>query len=170
MRPTDGTELADADDRTDPDPLTQAASGSALTDPREQVSWRRLVGAGAAVGLGCAAIAVVNPTDSGVPICWSQSVLGVDCTLCGGLRCVSSLVRGDLGGAADHNVLLAAALPAIALVWVVQVALAMRGRTLRRPRVPQWVWIAFGAVAVAFTVARNIDAGGFIAWLAATRG
>ena len=154
-------------------PAGDQPGGSAVPTappPGPAVSWRRLLGTGAAVGLGCAAIALVNPTDSGVPICWSQSVLGVDCTLCGGLRCVNSLVRGDVGGAADHNVLLAAALPAIALLWIVQVALAARGRTLRTPTVPRWLWVALGVLAVAFTVTRNLDAGGFVGWLAATRG
>lgn len=153
---------------------TDRSAGSGHVDPAPQpdavVPWRRLLGTGAAVGLGCAAIALVNPTDSGVPICWSQSVLGVDCTLCGGLRCVNSLVRGDVGGAADHNVLLAAALPAIAVLWVVQVALAARGRALRVPSIPRWLWVGLGVIAVAFTVSRNLDADGFVGWLAATRG
>ena len=42
------------------------------------------------------AVIWANPTDSGVPICWSQAAFGIDCPLCGGLRCTNALLRGDL--------------------------------------------------------------------------
>ena len=124
--------------------------------------------AGGAVALGSAAIALVNPTDSGVPICWSSGVFGIDCPLCGGLRCVNSLVRGDLLAAADHNVLLAVALPAIAVIWVVWMVRAVQGRRLRLPSPPTWAWGALGVVALAFTVVRNLDLGPVAHWLAAS--
>jgi hypothetical protein len=104
-----------------------------------------------------------------VPVCWSQGIFGVDCPLCGGLRCVNSLVRGDLVAAADHNVLLAAVLPVVAVVWAVWMVAAARGRRLHLPRAPKWLLGAAGVVVLAFTVARNVDGGPFIDWLASSR-
>lgn len=131
-------------------------------------AWVRGAIVGGAVVCGCAAIALVNPTDSGVPICWSSSVLGVDCPLCGGLRTVNSLVRGDVLAAADHNVLLAIALPIVALLWVVWMVRSLRGRSFRVPAPPVWAWGVLGVVTVAFTVVRNMDLGPVAHWLAAT--
>ena len=111
---------------------------------------------------------MVDPRDSGVPICWSQGVFGIDCPLCGGLRCTNALLRGDLTAAADHNVLLAVALPVVAVVWAVWLYRSIRGQDLRLPRLPRWLIGAAAVVVVAFTVARNIDASGWIGWLGST--
>ena len=130
--------------------------------------WRAPALVGAGIAAGCAAIALVDPQDSGVPICWSQGVLGIDCPLCGGLRCTNALLRGDLAAAADHNVLLAIALPVIAVVWAVWLYRSIRGERFRLPAVPHWL-IGVAAVAiVAFTVVRNMDASGWIGWLGST--
>jgi len=130
--------------------------------------WRAPALVGAGIAAGCAAIALVDPQDSGVPICWSQGVFGIDCPLCGGLRCTNALLRGDLAAAADHNVLLAIALPVIAVVWAVWLYRSIRGERFRLPAVPHWL-IGVAAVAiVAFTVVRNMDASGWIGWLGST--
>ncbi len=123
---------------------------------------------GAATAGATLAIALVGPDDGGTPVCASQAVFGIDCPLCGGLRCVSSLARLDLWAAADHNVVLAVALPSLAVVWVVWMVAALRGRPLRWPRVPIGAWVALGVGLLAFTVARNLGGDGWVGWLAAT--
>jgi hypothetical protein len=132
--------------------------------------WRRAGLIGGTVALGAGAIALVDPRDSGVPVCWSQGVFGIDCPLCGGLRCVNSLARGDLAAAADHNVVLAVALPVVAVAWAVWMVSALRGRPLRFPTVPRWLWTIAAVAVVAFTVVRNLDLGPVALYLAAERG
>lgn len=130
--------------------------------------WVRPATLGAGAILGTAAIAALNPTDGATSVCVSSSVLGIDCPLCGGLRCVNSLARGDWLTAADHNVLLAVVLPVAAvglLVWLVS---ALRGRTVRLPTIANGWWIGAAGVVAVFTVARNLGTSGWIGWLAAT--
>jgi hypothetical protein len=140
-------------------------------DPHAEVDrplWRAPALIGAGVAAGCAAIAMVNPTDSGVPICWSQAAFGIDCPLCGGLRCTNALLRGDLAAAADHNVLLAVVLPVIAVLWAVWLYRSLRGESFRLPSVPRWVIGVAAVTVLAFSVARNLDASGWIGWLGST--
>jgi hypothetical protein len=148
------------------------AGGNPVTRPDlpDPADPRRGALVGGVVAVGAAAIAAIGPTDSGVPICWSQGVFGVDCPLCGGLRCVSSLARGDLVAAADHNVVLAVVLPAVVVVWALWMVAAVRGCRLRRPSPPRWLIGSGLLLLVVFTVARNLDAGPITDWLAATRG
>lgn len=150
-----------------PVPPAQPVDGDDHSSPP---AWRRAGLIGGAAAAGAAAIALVDPRDSGVPVCWSQGVFGIDCPLCGGLRCVSSLVRGDLAAAADHNVVLAVALPAIAVAWTVWMVSALRGRPIRFPTVPRWLWTVAAVAVVAFTVVRNLDLGPVALYLAAERG
>jgi hypothetical protein len=113
-----------------------------------------------AVGLGTLAAttytAILNPnTSHAFPLCPLKLVTGYDCPLCGGLRAVHSLTHGDIIGAADHNVVVVAALP-----FVVVAYFAWLGRTLglRIPRVtisPRLSW-AFFVLLVVFGITRNI--------------
>lgn len=131
-------------------------------------AWVAPVAVGAAAACGCAAIAMANPSDGGVPICWSQAVFGVDCPFCGGLRCVSSLVRGDWAAAADHNVVAAVLVPLAALAWLWWLVAALRERPLRWRRPPTWALVGVGVVLIAFTVARNVGGPAWVDWLAST--
>jgi hypothetical protein len=124
--------------------------------------------AGVAAACGCAAIALVDPSDSGVPICWSQAVFGIDCPLCGGLRATNALVRGDFLAAADHNVLVAVGLPVVAIVWIAWVVAQMIGRPFRLPRPPKWLIAVSILGLVAFTIARNVGGPPWVDWLAST--
>ncbi len=133
-------------------------------------AWFKGAVAGGVALCGCAAIAAVNPTDTGVPVCWSAGLFGVDCPLCGGLRCVNSLVRGDVLAAADHNLVLAVALPIVAIVGALWMWAAVRGRSWTWPRVPVWAWTVLGVGVLAFTVVRNLDLGPIAHYLAATSG
>jgi hypothetical protein len=124
--------------------------------------------AGGAVACGCAAIVLVDPTDTGVPVCWSSSLFGIDCPLCGGLRSVNAFLRGDVLAAADHNVLLAIAMPIVAVLWAVWLFRTVRGRSFHLTAPPVWVWGVLGVVTVTFSVVRNMDLGPVAHWLAAT--
>lgn len=131
------------------------------------------LGVGAAVGgvvaLGTIAIAAVNPGDSGAPICLSQTLFGIDCPLCGGLRAVNALARGDWLAAADHNVVLAVVLPLAVAAWLWWMVSAWRGRRVATRAPSASVVVGVVVLLVAFTVLRNIDAGPVTDWLAASR-
>ena len=89
---------------------------------------------------------------------------GTYCPGCGGLRAVNDLTRGDLAGAASSNLLFVGSLPLVLLLWGRW--LADRWRGVRRhvdTRRALWWAAAFLAVALLFTVARNLPLG---AWLA----
>lgn len=161
------------------DPAHVEATGTTLGSPPDPLDdgglpqgapkWRTPLIAGAAAACGCVAIALVDPTDSGVPICWSQGFFGVDCPLCGGLRATNSLMRGDLLAALDHNVFVAVGLPIIAVVWIAWVAAQMLGRPFRVPRIPRPVIAVLAVAIVAFTVSRNFDSPAWIDWLGSSR-
>jgi hypothetical protein len=102
-----------------PNDVVQAARVD--TRPR----WRRMLpiiftGAGVCAALGL--ILVVDPNQPGhYPTCPTQTFLGVDCPGCGAMRGTNALLRGDLVGAADQNVLLLLLLPVVlvmAIFWV----------------------------------------------------
>lgn len=121
--------------------------------------------AGAAVGLCAIGLAWWNPGDQGVPLCPTKALTGIDCPLCGGLRAVAALMRFDIGRAADHNILVVALAPLALAWWVTWLASAWRRRPM--PRLP-WNRTATVCVAlalVAFTVVRNLPAGGWVGWL-----
>jgi len=120
---------------------------------------------GATAACGCVAVALVNPGDKGVPVCWSQAVFGVDCPFCGGLRCTNALLRGNVGQALDHNVVLAVALPVTVLLWVWWVSRQWRGITEPAVRVPKWLGVTAAVLLVAFAVVRNLGAPAWARWL-----
>lgn len=145
--------------------LTDGSSASSSGKPRPR--WVAPLATGAALAAGTALIALVDPGDSGTPICWSKSIFGIDCPLCGGLRATNALARGDFLAAADHNVLVAIALPFLAVLWGAWMIQSLRDRPLRLPRIPRPAIYVGILVLVAFTVVRNLDvATGWVHWLA----
>ncbi|MHB1137402.1 MAG: DUF2752 domain-containing protein [Microthrixaceae bacterium] len=145
-----------------------APAASAPDDRSGAPSWRKPLLAGVAAAAGCVAIVAVDPTDTGVPICWSQGLFGVDCPLCGGLRATNTLLRGDLLAAADHNVIVAVGLPIVAVVWVVWVLAQVAGRPFRLPRVPRSLLAVTAVAVLAFTIGRNVGGPDWVDWLAST--
>ena len=109
----------------------------------------------AAVGV-TAYVGLVDPSSGGAyPLCPSRSLFGIDCPACGGLRGTHDLLRGDIVGALDHNLLL----PVLLVVYAVVIGLWLRplvGRAMRPVRVPRWLLLTGAVVAVGFTVLRNI--------------
>lgn len=110
----------------------------------------------ASVAAVTAYVGLVDPSSDGVyPLCPSRSLFGIDCPACGGLRGTHDLLRGDIAGALDHNLLL----PLLLVIYGVAIGLWLRpliGRAVRPVRVPRWVITTGIAVAVGFTVLRNI--------------
>ncbi|MGH9191481.1 MAG: DUF2752 domain-containing protein [Acidimicrobiales bacterium] len=114
--------------------------------------WATLAGvAGATAYVGLA-----DPARGGVyPVCPSRLLFGTDCPACGGLRGTHDLLRGDIGQALDHNLLLPGflvVLGAVLALWL----LPLVGRRAQTLSVPRWATIGIVALVVAFTVARNL--------------
>lgn len=112
-------------------------------------------------------VALWNPDDSGVPLCPSKFILGVDCPFCGATRATAALARGDVARALDHNVLWVGLVPLVAAAFTVWTVTTMTNRPLPRVSVPRWLWVAFGVLFVAFGVSRNLEVSAFTRWLAA---
>lgn len=119
-----------------------------------------LLAGGAAIG-----ITLLNPGDSGVTICASKGLFGIDCPLCGGLRCVNSLMRGHFLAAADHNVILAVALPLVAATWLVWLGAQLFGHEIRVSEPPRWLIGTVAVLLLAFTVVRNVGGPAWAQWL-----
>jgi hypothetical protein len=114
--------------------------------------------------MAAGAVALAGPLlPGGVGLCPSQTLVHLDCPACGATRGVHALARGDVVGALDHNLLLAVALPAMALLWLGWVRVAF-GRPPARPASPAWLLPAVVVVLALFTIARNL-AVPELAWL-----
>ena len=89
---------------------------------------------------------------------------GTYCPGCGGLRAVNDLTDGDVAAAASSNLLFVASIPVLVLWWTRTTVDRWRG-VVRQARPLRHVVLAcsFAAVAIVFWVARNTDAG---TWLA----
>jgi hypothetical protein len=117
-----------------------------------QARWATLTG----VVVAAAYVALVDPARGGVyPLCASRLLFGIDCPACGGLRATHDLLRGHVGQALDHNLLLPgflAVLGAVLALWL----LPLVGRPAGALRAPRWATIGTVMLVVAFTVARNL--------------
>lgn len=131
--------------------------------------WLAPVGVGAVVAAGLAYTAWQDPNADGVfPQCPTFTLFGVDCPGCGGLRAVHAATHGHLVATADHNLLLAVALPVLALLWLRWLLQTLGISVPRLPRVARPAWIGLAVVALAFTVIRNVGGVGLFEYLAAT--
>lgn len=169
QRPTTSARLPT--EPTEQRPTTSAHRSTEPTEPGVpggSPRWHGPAKVGAAVAAGTVAITVWNPGDSGVGLCWSKSLLGVDCPFCGGLRCVNSLAHGDWLAAADHNVLLAVVLPVLVALWVVWLVRSLRDEPFTLPRPGRGALVAGLVLLVAFTVARNVGGPAWVDWLASS--
>ena len=114
-----------------------------------------------AIALGTASVLIAwfDPRVNHVPLCPSRAVTGLDCPFCGGLRSVTSLVRGQIGDALSYNLLVTLAIPIAVLAWALWIWRTRRGQTLTAPA---WLQPAAWSVAIAFAVLRNLPA---FSWL-----
>jgi hypothetical protein len=122
--------------------------------------WPALAAAGFAAA-GVLLLAVRDPHRAGAyGVCPLKALTGLSCPLCGGLRAVHDLTRGDLAAAAGDNLAVLVLLAGAALWWVLWLR---RGGGLRPgglPAVPWWLVRAGGVALLLFTVLRNLPFGG----------
>jgi hypothetical protein len=96
-------------------------------------------------------------------VCPLYAMTGIYCPGCGGLRGVNDLSNGHVGQAASSNLLLVLALPFAAVFFARWVYGAWTGREVRAiPAMPRPVIVAFIALALVFTIVRNLPG----SWLA----
>lgn len=83
-----------------------------------------------AAGLGAAALLRFrDPHDSGTyGFCPFESLTGLPCPGCGGLRAVNDLTRGDLVAAVSSNVLAVVLVVTLGVLWVVWLVRRARGQ------------------------------------------
>ena len=161
-----------------------AAPGSPESDRGSQTNsrlrWRNATGPLTVTGLAVAGVAylgLTNPHEGSlIPPCLLLTATGLDCPLCGGSRAIHDLVRGNVGEAADHNLLVVLLLPLLVvglLGWLwyslrpsrpqpTSAAQADQARTrsgvLARLLQPNSLIIVGVLILTAFTVLRNIPA------------
>jgi Protein of unknown function (DUF2752) len=110
----------------------------------------------AALAAATAYVGLVDPSRGGLyPRCPSRLLFGIDCPACGCLRGTHDLLHGHIGRALDHNLLLPGFLAVLGIVLALWL-LPLVGRPAVPLTVPRWAKIGAAAVAIAFTVARNL--------------
>jgi hypothetical protein len=115
-----------------------------------------LVVAGA-VAAATALVAMRDPHLHGSwGFCPFLALTGRPCPLCGGLRAMNDLTRGDLRSALATNLLVVLAVPAVASAWVIWVRRRVAGHGREEPPLPSAPLTWAGLVLViAFGVLRN---------------
>jgi hypothetical protein len=110
----------------------------------------------AAIAGATAYVGLVDPSGGSVyPLCPSRALFGVDCPACGGLRGTHDLLRGHVGQALDHNLLLPGFLAVLGVALALWL-LPLVGRPAGTLRLPRWAMVGAVALVGAFTVARNL--------------
>jgi hypothetical protein len=98
-----------------------------------------------------------DPSRTHVPLCPLHALTGLWCPLCGGLRAVHALSRGNIQSALHDNAMLVLALPFIVALWAQWAARARTGSARRRW--PRGATLAVITALAAFTVLRNLAIG-----------
>jgi hypothetical protein len=151
-----------------PPPRTGTADATAVNAGRGRDTGRvpggLWVPAGvlAAVGGAFAYVAAVDPNEPGhYPVCPLWRFTGLYCPGCGGLRSAHAFAHGDIATAVTDNALAVAGFLGFAVLWTVWVVHTARGRPLRLRLGPVHMW-SIGALALVFTVVRNLPFGGWL--------
>ena len=132
--------------------------------PPEGLVGRLAVPAGilAAVAGAFAYVGTVDPNQPGhYPVCPLYRFTGLYCPGCGGLRSAHAFVHGDFLAALQDNAMAVVGYLGFAVLWTVWVVRAARGRPLRLALGPVQLWTV-GALALVFTVVRNLPFGGWL--------
>ncbi|WP_155055334.1 DUF2752 domain-containing protein [Streptomyces blattellae] len=120
------------------------------------------VGMLAAVAGAFAYVGTVDPNEPGhYPACPLQHFTGIYCPGCGGLRSAHAVAHGDFLAALQDNAVAVVGYALFAVVWTVWVVRAARGRPFRIELGPAHLR-TIGALALVFTVVRNLPFGGWL--------
>jgi hypothetical protein len=107
-------------------------------------------------------VAAVDPNEPGhYPVCPLWRFTGLYCPGCGGLRSAHAFAHGDIATALTDNALAVAGFLGFAVLWTVWVVRAVRGRPPSLALGPVQLW-SLGALALVFTVVRNLPFGGWL--------
>ncbi|WUQ38466.1 DUF2752 domain-containing protein [Streptomyces sp. NBC_00234] len=121
------------------------------------------VGAMAVVVGAFGYVATVDPNEPGhYPVCPLLRFTGVFCPGCGGLRSAYAFAHGDLGAALGSNAPAVVGYGVFAVVWVLWMVRASRGKPLRITLAPGYWW-SIGALLLIFAVVRNLPFGSALA-------
>lgn len=121
------------------------------------------VGTLAAVGAAFLYVGTVDPNEPGhYPACPMLRLTGLYCPGCGGLRSAHALAHGDIATALASNAAAVTAIAVFAGFWIFWVLCAARGRPVALRLVPWQLW-SVGALALAFTIVRNLPFGSALA-------
>lgn len=148
-----------------PHPETAAPQNAPWSAPRTGRLRRAAVPLGVLAGVASAFAYVgsVDPNTPGhYPVCPLLKYTGIYCPGCGGLRSAYAVAHGDFGAALGLNALAVAGYVLFAVVWAVWLSRALRGRAFEIRLRPAYWW-AIGAVALLFSVARNLPFGSALA-------
>jgi hypothetical protein len=144
--------------------VTLATVPPVAADPGRLRRLAPPLAAGGLAAIGALALRVRDPHDGGSWGFCPIALLGLACPACGSLRAVNDLTHLDLGAAASSNLLLVLVLPVALALWGRRLVALWRGGPAAAPLVvPGAVWVAVGVLVAAFTLARNLPLG---AWLA----
>lgn len=90
-------------------------------------SLRAPVLMGAAGILGLAALHFRDPHEATWVLCPFNTLTGLPCPGCGGLRAMNLLSHGDLGAAVSSNLLAVLLVPVVAVAWIIWFVRRARG-------------------------------------------
>jgi len=138
------------------------------TAPTEPGRLRRISGPlllAGGVMVASVALHLRDPHQSGSwGLCPWLFLTGTQCPGCGGLRAVNDLTRGDVVAAASSNLLFVCSVPLLVFFWGRWFTDRWRGvRRATDGRAALGYGALFLAVAVAFTVVRNLPSGSWLA-------
>ncbi|MFJ6795805.1 DUF2752 domain-containing protein [Streptomyces sp. NPDC091268] len=118
----------------------------------------------AAAAAALAYVGAVDPNEPGhYPVCPLFRLTGILCPGCGGLRSAHAFAHGDLAAAFGANAMAVAGYFVFAgfmLLWLVR---AGRGEPSPRFALKPSYWWGIGALALAFSVVRNMPFGSALA-------
>jgi hypothetical protein len=120
--------------------------------PGVQRPWTLLAIAGAAGALLLRGS--ISWWSTALPGCMVQQLTGLHCPGCGGTRCATRLLKGDLAGALAMNA--AVVLMAAAAIGVLGNAIWSEWKGRPAKGVPAWLAWSLAGFMVAFTVLRNL--------------
>jgi Protein of unknown function (DUF2752) len=124
--------------------------------PAARAAWVTPAVVGAAALGACVLLAVRDPNQPGsYGACPFKAMTGLDCPGCGMLRGTHALFTGHPGRALDHNIFLPLIF-VLGIVGYVRWARRSLGHPVRERRVPPWLIVAGGVVALTFWVVRNL--------------